>query len=103
MFNFKSLVVVVAMVTLATMSIAQAAQRDARKPVRQPNAMSATVRGAHAEMPGSPTVFEARRPTDSRRRPGEANSVCVQSPYALFRVYVAAPESAIVGRQLTPD
>jgi hypothetical protein len=61
MFNLKSLVVVVATVTLATMSVAQAAQRDARKPARQPNAMSETVRGAHAEMPGSPTVFEAGR------------------------------------------
>ena len=40
MFNFKSLVVVVATVTLATMSVAQAAQRDARKPARHPNAMS---------------------------------------------------------------
>jgi hypothetical protein len=61
MFNFKSLVVVVATVTLATMSVAQAAQRDARKPARHPNAMSQTVRGAHAEMPGSPSVFEAPR------------------------------------------
>ncbi len=61
MFNFKSLAAVVAMVTLAAMSVAKAAQRDARKSVRHPNIMSETVRGTHAEFPGSPTVFEARR------------------------------------------
>ena len=61
MFNFKSQAVVVATVALATMSVAQATQRDGRKPVRHPNVMSEPVRGAHAELPGSPTVFEAPR------------------------------------------
>jgi hypothetical protein len=52
MLNFKSLIAVAAITTIATMSIAQAAGTAGRKMVHAPKTMSANamVRASHAEM-----------------------------------------------------
>jgi hypothetical protein len=50
MLNFKSLIAVAAITTLATMSIANAGQRDGRKTGQQPKMFaSEKVRSSHAE------------------------------------------------------
>ena len=50
MLNFRSLIAVAAITTVATMSIAQAAGHPGRKTIHQPKIVTSdSVRGSHAE------------------------------------------------------
>jgi hypothetical protein len=54
MSGFKSLAVIVAVASMATVSVAQAGGSPARKHLKQPTIFSSeTVRGSHADMPRS--------------------------------------------------
>jgi hypothetical protein len=65
MFNFRSLIAVAAITTVAVMSIAEAGDQPGRRAVYQPKILgSAAARSSYAELrPSVPATSESRRLT----------------------------------------